>query len=648
MMRLHTNILPWVALFGLSILPIFRLFTLTWPELLRLLFITAGMFYVYRRIREADRSSPSKGVPPDRYPVLSIFMALVTIFLIIQFDPFSSSFNNTPPKSRWNWFFVSSTGCILLASIFFLMQRIPSLAKKASQRRRSIRSTPFPDTIVVVGGVGAIALSLISKSIFNTEGGAWTTYLGEVKIGECLVLWFIVTRTVSNHLRPISDSSISRRSVRRLPGMLLKFISFIFMVIIMGGGVQSALAFYYFNLGHSFYGRDQLQVAKKTYRQAYRMSHLLHFTSLQDDCLRKLAVIYLREDSTAQAEKILDGFKARKDGFASTQKKMGDVYFETENWAEAKRYYMRFLRSKQRDERVVNNVAWSHIKLNDLQGLSNFVSRYDYEFHFDSVDCQSALVLGTYSVTRGQYEEALRHFQKAEEFDPYRIEVQYWLGLTLLRLSRWEESVERLKKVVKRKPNLGRAHYLLAFGLEMMGQTEEAMRGYEKVIEMQPTHSNALIALELLLRKKNILDRAQDLHHREHVIYASEMEGVAHPFRIGEVSMKTNFALSKMVRLLGGKTVFRVIAKGTSKFQKQPDEVPNFDPSAHMVVRLDEVTLGEADVPLGEWTAFSFEAYADSGQHGFMIEFTNDIHKPAQKKDRNLVIDRVVIQSERL
>ena len=103
----------------------------------------------------------------------------------------------------------------------------------------------------------------------------------------------------------------------------------------------------------------------------------------------------------------------------------------------------------------------------------------------------------------------------------------------------------------------------------------------------------------------------------------------------------------RLVDGVKGEVAFNIIAKATSRFQMQPDKIPNFDPSAHMVVWLDDVLMGATYVPLGEWTTHSFAMNVTTGVHTLIIEFTNNIHRPAEKKDRNLTIDRVIIQNER-
>ena len=214
-------------------------------------------------------------------------------------------------------------------------------------------------------------------------------------------------------------------------------------------------------------------------------------------------------------------------------------------------------------------------------------------------------------------------------------------------LERWSESIEFLKKAVELRPDFSEAYYLLGYAYEMLDQTDEAVTWYRTCIEQHPTHSNALIALEQLYSSMGQTQPAREVHDREHVLYASEMMGARHPFSTKEVYLWSNFQVSKRCRFLRGSVVFNIVAKATSYFQEQAGEVPDFDPSAHIVIRLNDVNIGEADVPIGEWTTHPFVTYVDSGLQNLTIAFTNDVYNAAEKKDRNLIIAVVGIRNKR-
>jgi hypothetical protein len=132
---------------------------------------------------------------------------------------------------------------------------------------------------------------------------------------------------------------------------------------------------------------------------------------------------------------------------------------------------------------------------------------------------------------------------------------------------------------------------------------------------------------------------------REHRILAGDMEGAGEQRDRDEVYLWSNASLAAVCQLFPGEVKFDVVARGASPFQTRPDEIPGFDPTVHLVVWLDEERLGEADVPLGQWTTHSFAARASSWEHQLRLEFTNDFYQPEERKDRNLVLQKVIVHN---
>lgn len=638
MMRISDKIV-WIALFGLLCLPVFRLFSVSWQDILILLVLTLGLLYM--SVKTTKDSFPSFSA------YLPVLLAALFMFVIIQFDPATSAVHTLVQRNQSRWFFLFSSGLILMAGIAVLVRGVLQTKVLRSKKKKLRHSITLFDKIAILVCAGSIALSLISQSIFKIAPQGWRDYIGELKIIECLVLWFAITRTASNRGEFPPDASQSQRKVPPVLRWQLRIACLIFLIISIGGGVRTVLVYNSFRLGSALYQQDEFESAKRKYRQAQHLNRCLHIKPVQDGCTDKLAVIYLRQDSTAKAETLLNGIEGSGEDSGSISRRLGDVYFEAGKWAAARRAYRKGLRREKTREHLLNRIVWCYINLDDIHGLSRFVSSHEYPFHVNPTDAQSANLIGRYFLMNGINDNALRSFQKAKQFNPNNFENYFWIGQTLHILEQWSESLGFLKKAIEMKPDFGEAYHLLASAYEMMGQPNEAVAWYQTCIEHQPTHSNALIALEQYYVNKGMIHRAHEFQRREHVVYSSEMMGARHPFSTEKVLLRSNFKVAKMCRLIGGEVVFNIIAKATSHFQVQPDEIPNFDPSALMVVWLDDVVIGKTDVPLGEWTTHSFVIDVTTGIHNLIIEFTNDIHRPAEKMDRNLAIDRVIIQNER-
>ena len=481
------NRIPWMALVGLAILPVFRIVNLTWLEVFRLLFITLGLFLLYRKLKKDTDESQSERSSPFIEKHVPKVLALVYLFILIQFDPATSAFHDLFDRSRINWFFCISSGLVCLAGLPIARQGLRRNRKRGAKGKRSTLNLTTSDKIVSIAGAAAILLSFFSKLVLGTEGTKWADSLWYVKVGECCIPWFLITRYVSPSSAQGAASEVSVRTQPRVATLLMKPVCVTFTIVILGGIGRSALAVYHFNKGNWYFSRSEIEGAKKRYKQVFKMNRTLGYESLQNKGLQKLASAYLKSDSIAQAEHIIENM-----GGQDALKKIGNIYFDAEEWREARLHYQRFVQSGESDPQIFDKLALCHIKLKDVYELSRFVSEHNYKFRIDFDDSESLIVLGRYYLGEGQYDAAIQVFEKVKESILWR---EYYLGRAFQGLNQYAKAEEYFRKAIEIEPGFADAYYRLGTCVENEGALDTAREFYEKTIDLLPNHLDGLRAL---------------------------------------------------------------------------------------------------------------------------------------------------------
>jgi tetratricopeptide (TPR) repeat protein len=92
----------------------------------------------------------------------------------------------------------------------------------------------------------------------------------------------------------------------------------------------------------------------------------------------------------------------------------------------------------------------------------------------------------------GRHEEAIRRFQQAIDLDPILDRAWYGMGLSLAHLGRHEEAVGRFKEAARQQPLNPYAGYQLAGALFKLGRQEEVRAEYLRVKQFDPKISDQI------------------------------------------------------------------------------------------------------------------------------------------------------------
>lgn len=105
--------------------------------------------------------------------------------------------------------------------------------------------------------------------------------------------------------------------------------------------------------------------------------------------------------------------------------------------------------------------------------------------------------LGGFALTRGDVTNAMRHFQTAEQWDPYSPEIHHELAVVFSRLGRPEDAVKELQAAVGLSPKEAEFHFELALAWNELGESAKALAELEEAVKLNPHHARAQYNLGL-------------------------------------------------------------------------------------------------------------------------------------------------------
>ncbi|TMH09046.1 MAG: tetratricopeptide repeat protein, partial [Betaproteobacteria bacterium] len=118
--------------------------------------------------------------------------------------------------------------------------------------------------------------------------------------------------------------------------------------------------------------------------------------------------------------------------------------------------------------------------------------------------------LGLILASRGRIDEALEQYRKALELQPTYAEAHNNLGLLLIRRGQLHEAIAHYRRALEIDPGLARAHYNLAEALARQGRIDEAIGQLRMSLALRPEYAEAHNSLGVLLAERGELNEAGD------------------------------------------------------------------------------------------------------------------------------------------
>jgi len=129
-----------------------------------------------------------------------------------------------------------------------------------------------------------------------------------------------------------------------------------------------------------------------------------------------------------------------------------------------------------------------------LQKLEDRIDKYDkYEPRIESVESKVKpdYISGIMALDEKNYEEALKHFEKAITEEPQNAVAFAAKGFCLSELGRYEEALKVFDEAISLNPTNPETHFNRGVVLDKLGKYENAIEAYEEALKFDPEYWSA-------------------------------------------------------------------------------------------------------------------------------------------------------------
>ncbi len=150
-----------------------------------------------------------------------------------------------------------------------------------------------------------------------------------------------------------------------------------------------------------------------------------------------------------------------------------DADFQDAQWHITEKRYREAIESLQSVLDAKPNHAMAHAKLGTVYAITGemaFATKHlEQATRDDENEPYAFAMLGWLAYLDGRFDEALQHYRRAEEVEPYSGKINHQMGLAYLKLKRWSEAADRFKAAIKIDPQDVSSYVSLC---EVLGQME--------------------------------------------------------------------------------------------------------------------------------------------------------------------------------
>ncbi|MDH7598435.1 MAG: tetratricopeptide repeat protein [Sedimentisphaerales bacterium] len=145
------------------------------------------------------------------------------------------------------------------------------------------------------------------------------------------------------------------------------------------------------------------------------------------------------------------------------------------------------------------------------------ISRGKYDLAIDHLnkaieaDPQQAAFYNSLGVAldnAGRHQEAIWAFKQATLLDPDHAEAYNNLAIALSHMARLDEAIDAASKAIRIQPGLAKAHYTLGYCLQQVSRADEAIECYRQAISIDPGLVAAYNHLGVLLCQRGLYEQA--------------------------------------------------------------------------------------------------------------------------------------------
>jgi tetratricopeptide (TPR) repeat protein len=133
-----------------------------------------------------------------------------------------------------------------------------------------------------------------------------------------------------------------------------------------------------------------------------------------------------------------------------------DADFQDAQWHITEKRYREAIESLQSVLDAKPNYAMAHAKLGTVYAITGEMAlakkHLEQAIQDDEDEPYAFAMLGWLAYLDGRFDEALQHYRRAEEVEPYSGKINHRMGLAYLKLKRWSEAADRFKAAIKIDP----------------------------------------------------------------------------------------------------------------------------------------------------------------------------------------------------
>ena len=256
-------------------------------------------------------------------------------------------------------------------------------------------------------------------------------------------------------------------------------------------------------------------------RQKDYASALAHFHEAEkwDDntagLMRNMGLAALKLGDEKEALRALQAAAQKDPNDHLANAMLGMLLFSHQQFAEAAKAFGSLGDDAYRDPRTAYAWAFSLVRSNDPTKAVEILNKLSAQ----ALPTEMLVGVGDLYSQTGDYEDALKVFQKAIQMDPSAPRVHYYAGEALTRLDRPNEAIPEFEAELKLSPDDPNVQYHLAYALLQTSRKDEAVALLQKIVAAHPDHAQAQYQLG-----KSYLDSGQNQAAIEHLEAAARLD----------------------------------------------------------------------------------------------------------------------------